>query len=92
MIRIGREARAVLNALRSRSGFRMPRRRRISMLAPLTRHFLLSVVESHFHLHAALVSRGHSGGALRMLRPPTKRGEWLFLPVFTVAVLIVVAA
>lgn len=92
VIRLGRDARHTLNAVRSRSGRRLSRRSRFALVAPLTRHFLLEVVEFHFHQHAALVSRGHAGGPLRLSRPAMVRREWLFMPVFTVAVLVVAVA
>ncbi|MBN1196201.1 MAG: hypothetical protein JXA62_02230 [Candidatus Aminicenantes bacterium] len=90
--RLGREARDTLDAVRSRSGKRLSRRRRITLVAPLTRHFLLGVIEFHFYQHAALVSRGYAGGPLRMIRPRISCLEWLFPTVYAMAIVVVVAA
>jgi len=90
--RLGREARDTLDAVRSRSGKHLSRRRRVALVAPLTRHFLLGVIEFHFYQHAALVSRGYTGGPLRMLRSRIPGREWLFLPVYAMAIVVVAAA
>jgi len=88
-LRMGRQARITMDALRSRSGVRIPAGRRIGLAAPLIRHFLTGLVEFHFHFHAALVSRGYAGGPLPVSVGSPRPREWWFLPVFSAAALVV---
>jgi len=88
-LRMRRQAGTTLAALRSRSGFKIPLGRRIALAAPLFRHFLTGLVEFHFHFHAALVSRGYSGGPLPVTAASFQRREWMFLPIFSAAALVV---
>lgn len=88
-LRMGRQARITMDALRSRSGFRIPMSRRVALAAPLFRHFLTGLVEFHFLFHAALVSRGYTGGPLPVTAASPRPEEWWFLPVFSASALAV---
>ena len=87
MGRIAKNARATMDAVRARSAQRIPISRRIALFSPLIRHFLTQVVDSHSQIHMAMVSRGYTGAALTLERPPVRPGEWVFLAGFSMTVL-----
>jgi len=87
MGRIAEDARASMDAVRARSARRIPISRRIALFSPLIRHFLTQVVDSHSQIHMAMVSRGYTGEALTLERPPVRPGEWGFLTGFSMVVL-----
>lgn len=90
MGRMAKGARATMDAIKARSGHKIPFLRRIKLVSPLIRHFLIQVVESQSQIHVAMVSRGYTGNTLMLQYPRVRRREWVFFAVFCIFVLGVV--